>query len=543
LQQAIRLRFSVAPTVNHIVFSRRISMIVDRILRCIGRIGVCALGLVVLVPSAMAVKPNHAMSPLLRLGPQESLVQAPGSTPAPNYGIFTCQLGLSVGQCYDPYQMRHAYQIDSLISAGYDGKGHTIVIVDSFQSPNIKSQLNTYDSFYGLPGLNGTGNAADPSLGTFTQIAPDGLTAFIPGDGNMTGWAEEISLDVLWAHAIAPGANITLVLAKSNQDADIQSALQYAVDHNLGDVISMSFGENESCMDPAILSAQHAAFASATQKGITLFASSADQGAALNTCDGNSWVKAVSSPASDPLVTGVGGTELHAADYCIVGHTVPACDPSTAPAPGTWLGEIVWNEGPTGDFQAFFGATEATGGGFSVLYDEPSYQKSTIPGGKQRAVPDVGYNAAILHGVLTYLDIPGLAAGFYRFGGTSAGSPQWSGILAIANQKAGGRLGFLNSAIYQIGKVNKAYPASFHDIVDGTNSAVEFDSLDNEVDITGFSAGIGWDATTGFGSPMDTSLVDYLIRYVSPGDGNAAVATTKPKPHPKPIVPGAMDPH
>ena len=228
-----------------------------------------------------------------------------------------CQVGLSVGQCYDPYQMRHAYQIDSLINAGYDGKGHTIVIVDAFQSPNIVSQLNIWDAFYGLPGLNGLGNPANPSLGTFTQVAPDGLTPFVVGDGNMTGWAEEISLDVLWAHAIAPGANITLVLAKSNQDADIQSALQYAIDHNLGDVISMSFGENESCMDPDILSAQHAAFASATQKGITLFASSADQGAALQTCDGNSWVKAVSSPASDPLVTGVGGTELHAADYCL----------------------------------------------------------------------------------------------------------------------------------------------------------------------------------------------------------------------------------
>jgi subtilase family serine protease len=543
LLQAIHLRFSLASAVVDIVFPRRISMTVDRILRCIGRIGVCVLGLVILVPSALAVKPNHAMAPLLRLGPQEALVQAPGSVPAPNYGIFTCQLGLSVGQCYDPYQMRHAYQIDSLVNAGYDGKGHTIVIVDAFQSPRIVSQLNTYDTFYGLPGLNGLGNPADPNLGTFTQIAPDGLTPFVVGDGNMTGWAEEISLDVLWAHAIAPGANITLVLAKSNNDADIQSALQYAIDHNLGDVISMSFGENESCMEPDILSAQHAAFASATQKGITLFASSADQGAALQTCDGNSWVKAASSPATDPLVTAVGGTELRAADYCIAGVTVPACDPSTSPLPGTWLSEIVWNEGPTGDFQAFFDATEATGGGFSVLYDEPAYQTSTLPGGKQRAVPDVGYNAAILHGVLTYLDIPGIAPGFYRFGGTSAGSPQWAGILAIANQKAGGRLGFLNSAIYQIGKVNKAYPATFHDIVDGTNSALEFDSDDNPVAITGFAAGVGWDATTGFGSPIDTSLVDYLIRYVSPDDGLAAVATTKPKPHSKPIVPGAMNPH
>jgi len=212
--------------------------------------------------------------------------------------------------------------------------------------------------------------------------------------------------------------------------------------------------------------------------------------------------------------------------------------------PGTYKSETAWNEGPPfGDFQNAFDSTEATGGGFSVLYDEPPYQKATLPGGKQRAVPDVAYNAAILHGVLTYLAIPGITPGWYRFGGTSAGAPQWSAILAIANQKAGGRLGFLNSAIYQVGKVNKAYPASFNDITVGTNSAGEFDSAGNPVIVLGFNAGSGWDATTGTGSPIGSGLVDYLIRYVSPGDGVSAVATTKPKPNAKPIVPGHMDPH
>ena len=134
------------------------------------------------------------------------------------------------------------------------------------------------------------------------------------------------------------------------------------------------------------------------------------------------------------------------------------CDPSANPAPGTYLSEIAWNEGPLGDFSDFVGDTEATGGGFSVIFGEPPYQKGTdgLHGGKQRAVPDVAYNAAIFHGVLTYLDIPGIAAGFYRFGGTSCGSPQWSAILAIMNQKAGGRLGFLNKAIYDTGKHKQA---------------------------------------------------------------------------------------
>jgi subtilase family serine protease len=467
----------------------------------------------------------NTMSPVLVVGPQATRASVAG----PQYGLFTCQLvGFTPYACYDPYQMRHAYQIDSLIAAGYNGTGHTIVIVDAFQNPNLVNQVAFYDTFYGLPAIS------------LTQIAPDGLTPFVPGDPNMTGWAEEISLDVEWAHAIAPGANIVLVLAKSNDDADILSALKYAVDHNLGDVISMSFGENESCVDPVLLSGYHDVFAAATKKNITLFASSADEGAALQTCDGNSWVKAVSSPASDPLVTGVGGTELNAAKYCF---SSLSCDPSTHPLPGTWQGEIVWNEGPPfGDFQDFFDSTIATGGGFSVLFDEPSYQQGTIHGGKQRGVPDVAYNAAVLHGVLTYLDIPGLPTGFYLFGGTSAGSPQWAAITAITNQKAAKRLGFLNSGIYRIGTDSAAYPASFHDITSGTNSALEFDSSNNPVTIIGFGAGIGWDATTGFGTPISSSAVDYLIANVTPSDGTAAINTTKPKPHPKPIVPGHMKP-
>jgi subtilase family serine protease len=509
-------------------------MILDRVLRFILASFLSTLSLVVLSQPAMAAGPRHSMSPFLRLSSQEILANIPAGVVAPQYGLFTCQVGLASipgRQCYDPYQMRHAYGVDSLIAAGDDGTGHTIVIVDAFQNPNLVSQVAFFNNFYGLPAT------------ILTQYAPDGLTPFVPGNANMTGWAEEISLDVEWAHAIAPGAKIALVLAKSNDDADILSAVKYAVDNNLGDVISMSFGENESCVDPEILAKYHDVFAAATQKNITLFASSGDDGAAQTTCDGNSWVKAASSPASDPLATAVGGTELRAADFCL---PQLGCNPATHPAPGTYQSEIAWNEGPPfGDFQPFFGSSIATGGGFSVLFDEPPYQQGTggLHGGKQRAVPDVAYNAAVLHGVLTYLNIPGLAAGFYTFGGTSAGSPQWAAITAIANQKAGGRLGFLNSAIYQIGRVNKAYPDSFHDITSGTNSVVEFDSANKPVTVIGFDAGIGWDATTGTGSPISSSLVDNLIKYVSPGDGQSAIATTKPKPHPKPIVPGSMDPH
>lgn len=457
--------------------------------------------------------PVGRVQPAVVLGP---LADSANDT-TPGYGLRKCQVGQSTGSCYDPYQMRRAYNIDSLISAGYTGSGFTIVIVDAFQSPNIVQQLNYYIAYYGLPSLNGLGAPNNPALGTFTQVAPDGLTPFVPGDPNMTGWAEEISLDVLWAHAIAPGANIVLVLAKSNQDPDIFSATKYAIDNNLGNIVSQSFGENESCVDPTLLTQEHQLFAEATQKNITLFASSGDQGASQQTCDGLSWVKAASSPASDPLVTAVGGTELHAADYCL---TSLGCNPLTNPQPGTYESEIAWNE-----FDS-----ESTGGGFSVLYDEPSYQQGTIHGGKQRAVPDVAYNAAIFHGVLTYLDIPGVPVGFYRFGGTSCGSPQWAAITAIADQKAGKSLGFINKALYHIGQAQGHYGASFHDITSGDNSVVETDANGNPVAIQGFSAGPGWDATTGLGSPITDQLVSYLLQFVSPGDGTSAIAGSKPHP-------------
>ncbi len=479
--------------------------------------------------ASSAAGTRSVATPFVKIGPQAIPVETAGPSSASNYGLFRCQVGLSSHTCYDPYQIRHAYNVDALINAGLDGRGKTIVIIDAYQSPNIVEQLNVFNNWYGLPSLNGLGSSADPRLGTFTQIAPYGLTPFVPGDPNMTGWAEEISLDVLWAHAIAPGANIVLVLATSNQDGDIYSATKYAVDHNLGDVISQSFGENESCVDPKLLAREHQMFADATTKNITIFASSGDNGAAQQTCDGNSWVQAVSSPASDPLVTAVGGTELHAAGYCL---TVLGCNPAAKPAPGTYEGEIVWNEPGIG----------AGGGGFSVVYDEPSYQQGTIHGGKQLGVPDVSYNAAVLHGVLTYLNIPGIPAGFYLFGGTSAGSPQWAAITAIADEKAGYDLGFINKALFHIGHAQSHYSVSFNDVISGNNSIVLLDNQNNPVSIQGFSAGPGWDPTTGLGSPSADQLVDYLKQFVSPGDGTAAIAQSA---HSKgnPSAPGHMKPH
>jgi len=460
-------------------------------------------------------RPHGVASPFMVKGPRAI---PSGNKVGTNSDIFTCQVGMTPPfVCYDPYQMRHAYNIDTLINAGFTGKGKTIVIVDAFQSPNIVDQLNVFDETFDLPDLNGLGAPHDPRLGTFKQIAPDGLTEFDSNDGNMINWAGEISLDVEWAHAIAPGANITLVLAKTNDDADILSATQYAVDHNLGDVISQSFGENESCVDSSLLAAQHNLFVKATQKHITLIASTGDDGAAQGTCDSTSFVRAASSPASDPLVTAVGGTELHAADYCLLDL---GCDPTTNPAPGTYQGEIVWNEEDLG-----FGAT---GGGFSVLDRTPFYQLGSVSLRKGRGVPDVAYNAAVAHGVLTYLDIPGIDPGIYLFGGTSAGSPQWAGIVAIAGQKAERRLGFINATLYLFSAFPKTYSAQFNDVTRGNNSILEEDSDGNPVAITGFNAGIKWDAATGLGSPKADQVVSFLTLFTSDSDAKQAMNNSGP---------------
>ena len=471
----------------------------------------------------------HAgVMPMLHKGPK-ALPANVTTINKPDYGLKTCQVvGATNGDCYDPYQIRTAYGIDKLISAGLTGKGRTIVIIDAYDSPNIAAELNYFDSFYGLPGLNGLGAAFDANLGTFTKVAPDGLTPWDDTDGNMIGWAEEISLDVEWAHAIAPGANITLVLSATNDDASMLSATKYAVEQNLGDVISQSFGEDESCVDSQIMKAEHALFVQATNKHITLLASSGDDGAAQATCNGNSYSKAASSPASDPLVTAVGGTDLTAAYYCLASLS---CNPATHPAPGTYQGEVAWNEtffyDPPDNTLPY---SIASGGGYSRLYKAPFFQTLALKGKKQRGEPDVAYNAAVMDGVLTWIDIPGDGDPWmYRFGGTSAGSPQWAAIVAIADQKAGKRLGFINQALYLYSISPSKYAALFHDITIGNNSVINFDADLNPTSVTGFNATKGWDAVTGLGSPKVDALVSFLTKYtLSYADGTKAINSSNP---------------
>jgi subtilase family serine protease len=425
--------------------------------------GLAALTLsagLVVSPAVATVTTAGAMVPAIGTHPDYKVV----GRAQPNDPVFSCQV-TTPAECYGPKQIRTAYGIDKIKGSG---AGQTIVIVDAYQSPTIQHDLDLFDSVFGL-------------ANTQVQIiAPDGLTPFDQNDANMTGWAGEITLDVEWAHAIAPGAQIRLVLAKSNNDPDIFSVTKYAVDHNLGDVISQSFGEAEACFDPTLMVKQHKLFQQATKRGITLLASSGDQGSAQPTCDNSSFSLAASTPASDPLVTAVGGTLLDA-------------DGLT----GAYHNEVTWNE-------PVFAA--AGGGGFSSVYTRPAYQKGMVSG-NARGVPDVAYNAGIDTSVLAVWSTSGLGANLlFGFGGTSAGSPQWAGLVALADQLNGGqRVGALNDTLYKIAKSGH-YSTDFHDITVGDNT------YHGVVTVPGFSAGPGWDAATGLGTPIANKLVPALIR-------------------------------
>jgi hypothetical protein len=435
----------------------------------------CAVG----VADAMAAVPAARTHANLagRTGPYATGQMRPGPPPQVPVGsvstrslraaslvtTFPCQ-NLSPAQCYGPSQIRAAYGVDQM---GLDGSGQTIVIVDAFQSPTVGQDLASFDNEFDLP--------APPS---FQILAPDGLTAFDPHSAEQVSWAAEITLDVEWAHAIAPAAKIDLVLAKGQTDSELESAIHYAVTSELGDVISMSFGEAEACMLPATLRAEHADFQAAVNEGITLLAASGDDGAAQPTCDGSSFMEAASTPASDPLVTGVGGTSLAANGMS-----------------GAYESESVWNE-PNDN--------AAGGGGFSALYTTPSYQSALdLPA---RGVPDVAYNAARDPGVMIVWSSSGQGSNLvFVVGGTSAGSPQWAGIVALADQSAGHPLGLINPTLYQVASDAAGNAQDFHDVTLGDNT---YHGV--SVTVPGYAAASGWDPATGLGSPQASALVPRL---------------------------------
>jgi subtilase family serine protease len=385
---------------------------------------------------------------------------------------FRCEkraFDLSQGiPCYGPAAIRAAYGLDALLAGGSTGAGQTIVIVDAFGSPFAESDVKLFDQVFGLP---------DPP--SFQVITMPGTPPFDPNNSDVVGWSGEIALDTQWAHAIAPGANIVLIAAKSDNDQDLIDAVNYAIDHKLGNAISMSFGESELFLTDApgqaIVRDWSAAFKRARHQRITLLVSSGDQGVDTQGLP----TASVSWPASSPLVTSVGGTNL------FFGTTTNA-DPN-----GTYQSEVVWNDG--------FGAG---GGGVSAFIRQPEYQRENVPGSIRQAlkgfrgVPDVAYDGGVVGGVITAWSVPFGPGAFFIFGGTSAGAPQWAGIVADLDQARGRPIGFMNPRIYELGHDGFLKNLS-HDITVGNNS---FGG------IVGFSAAPGFDLATGWGTPSLAKL-------------------------------------
>lgn len=422
---------------------------------------------------------GHAMTPAS--GPA-SLYQSIGQPLTASHGLvrFGCQLS-TPPVCYGPDQIRAAYGIQPLLDQGFDGQGKTIVIIDAYGSSTINDDLAAFDSLWGLP--------APPS---FQSVTPFGVDT-PPDPVTADGWAGETSLDVEWAHAVAPAAKIVLVVAKSSNDGDILDATQWVLENDAGDVLSQSYGEAEQCMDPTQLARQHDLFRSLTIRGITLFASSGDQGAGIPTCDGNAFFKAASTPATDPFVTSVGGTTLTA-------------DGTS----GEYQSETTWNQ--TTDL----GGPAAGGGGISVVYSRPSYQ-APVSHVKMRTVPDVSYNAAVFGGVIVVWSSASQGGPYWLFGGTSAGSPQWAGIAAIADQMGHGRIGAINDSLYTVSKGHLG-TLFFHDVADGSNNSLPdltpYLGAPYGTPIEGFTAVPGYDLATGLGTPNASELVPWLAKRV-----------------------------
>src|SRR5467141_4820997 len=449
---------------------------------------------VVTVTSTFSYTPNLSYS---LLGPL---------TTQPN-GLPLCR-SASLGSivCYSPSFIKKAYEYPS--TATLDGTGQTIVIVDAFGSPTVTSDLALFDAVFGIP--------APPSFTIFCGNSPtplDPTTCPVVNINNnpkhgVFSWTIETSLDVQYAHAMAPGANIVLDVASTSSGNAINDAEAAAIAAYPGAIFSQSFGIPEILLtgngNPGQVSQAQANYVNGIANGDTFFASAGDTGA-----DFGFGVAMSNFPASDSHNTAVTGTQglpynatgtltpcltstpfsctsglsaYHGA--CVLGRTVaPNC------VPDGYGGEQVWNE-PS------FGA--ATGGAPSLLFGVPSYQAGL---GLSARGPDVDYNAAIDGGVLVVYGGFGAPVVFI-VGGTSAGSPQWAGITALANQARAtvgkGPIGDLNPVLYSIYH-SARYSTDFHDITVGNDQLVGTP--------IGYAAGPGYDVASGIGSPIVSQLI------------------------------------
>jgi hypothetical protein len=340
---------------------------------------------------------------------------------------------------YTPAQIQLAYGFNNITFGGVagNGSGETIAIVDAYNDPNIQADLNTFDSEFGLP------------VTTVTRVNETGGTSY-PASDPTGGWELEESLDVEWAHAMAPGASIMLVEASSDSNSDLLVGVQYAAHY--ANVVSMSWGGGEFLGETGFDSSYF------DQAGVTFVASSGDDGAPAE------W------PAVSPNVLSVGGTAL------------------TLGPGNVWSSEVGWS---------------GSGGGPSAYESQPSYQNGVVTQtSSARATPDVAYDADPSTGFAVYDSVPYEGgSGWSEVGGTSAGAPQWSALLAIADQgrAQSGQPALNSTSPQQVMSILYANPTDFHDITSGRSTGRPH-----------YSAGPGYDYVTGLGSPIANLIVGSL---------------------------------
>jgi subtilase family serine protease len=337
---------------------------------------------------------------------------------------------------FTPQQIRHAYGFDRIPN---HGEGQVIGLVEAYNNPQIEKDLGVFSEAFGLPDCT-TRN------GCFQKV--------VVGKGNPgtnTLWALEIALDVEWAHAIAPNAQILLVESQSAKLVDMLQAVDVAVQSG-ATVVSMSWGTYEF---PTEL-----AYDGHFLANIPFVAASGDFG------DPGFY------PAASPFVTGVGGTTL------------------TLDSNGNYAGETAWS---------------TSGGGISTVATEPAYQTPFQSSG-MRGVPDVAYNADPNSGFAVYDSTPYHGfVGWIQVGGTSAAAPQWAALIAIANsmrvQAHKLPLTRVNDALYNAASPG-LYAADYNDIKKGTNGPITCGTV--------CWAGSGYDFITGLGTPRAASLIPAL---------------------------------
>jgi subtilase family serine protease len=430
-------------------------------------------------PSSPAARANDACEHLLSAGRTETgSATAPVSGPP---GAVSADCLVSRPPCYGPRQLRVAYGIQPLLDRGITGRGQTVVLLEfppaaavaGAQVPavsDIRQDLARFDSAFGLPA------ASLQVVNTLAHVASPWLAA-----------AEEVG-DTEIVHALAPDAAIREVLIASPYTASIgkvSPAIVAAMRLGLaqGGVIELSAGAGEQCFTSAEVAQWNSVLQDAQRHRVTVVISTGDNGAGISPCPGGTGsVKGVDLPASDPLTLAVGGTTLQASQTS-----------------GAYIGETAWNTPPSG----------AGGGGFSRLFSRPAYQDGIAGVGATRGVPDVAADADYRPGMAVAFSGGGKVY-FLGGGGVSVAAPLWAAVIALADQYAGRILGFVNPALYQIGR-SVSYHQAFQDVTTGTNT-VGFAPQS----IAGYRAGPGWDPVTGWGSPNAQVLVPLLARYASP---------------------------